>query len=333
MGFDQPQPLGIYGKYRILCAGSFQGGIANVTATDTFAIASGTDITLTADVVGTAGNALDWQANDDGRTIDMAAATGDSNFDSVVRFDEDGWVMNLVGGSGGGEGINLLEDTTNKILTIMFETTVSDFDDFETAIGTTTHASILTGTTHGATTLVTATHNLNQEAASAVTSVEEGGSPSKTTFHFTDGVTTVTAMVSAINTGSGYTAGTKTMTASGSGTHFIANADAVAKQDMSGGVDAVAISNIRGRGFTPSQTGIGAYTITFDDSYPTFICVGATLQFATADDKIVLAGVYDSAAKTVKLQVWDVGDAAAKDVDETADRINFIVFNANSGLG
>lgn len=313
----------IAGPSALVRAGSFGMGVTGVLASYTLAIAAGANVVVTSDAAGVAGNALDFQATEDGRTINMVTETGDATFDTIVRFNDDNWDLRLVSGSGLGEGINVYEDAANKILTLMYEDGVSDFDDFETAITASTAGSVHTGTTSGATTLQAASgHLVYASDCGVATWVEESGTPSKTHLHFTDAVTTGTAAKNAIN--AAYAVGTKTMTATGGDANTMANADQVAKQDLANGVDAVAIGDIKGWDYTPTKTGTGEYTLTFEQLAQEDYSIEACMQLAASDDVVAQPSTYDPTAKTVIIRTVDIGGAAAKDIAVAAgNRINW----------
>jgi len=332
------EDLEIYGKERVWLAGSFKCGIMGDYASHTWNVTGTTDIKVTADSPGTGGNALDFQATADGRSISMATAAADVRFDSVVQFNEDGWKLNLIPGSGAAEGVNVEEDHTNKVLTLMYETAVSTFADFETAIGTTTHCSVLSATSHGTDTLVAATHLVNQYSATSATWAIESGSPSKTHLHFTGSVTTVAAAISAINALAG--GGTKKMTASATGTgttNLIATGDAEAKQDLAGATASGTVpATIRGWGISSvTMTAVGTYKVVLKDTPKTLIHVNASLALNAADDKKCIAGPYNSATNCFYLYMWDRSGAGLADLStiNAHDRINFILSEANSSLG
>lgn len=317
---DQPR--------KVLVAGSFGTGIVNANAAYTLPVASGTDIVVTSDSAGVAGNALDFQATDDGRTVNMGTATSDGTWTTVIRFNADGWSITLVPGSGGGEGCNIYEDTTNKVVTVMYEDGVTTrgtgAGNFEAVVATAASVSVLTSQgAAGAALTAAGGHIVHQEAETAATWTEESGTPSKTHLHFTDTVTTVTAAVASIN--GAYGTGTKTMTATGSGAHTVDNADEVAKQDLSGGVDAYAIATIKGVGFTPSQNSVGDYYITFDDIYEDCELFTATMQQNAVDDFWEVGVSWDLANNRIRLRTYENGGTAVADPAGHANsRIHFL---------
>lgn len=315
----------IIGPHGLIRAGSFGMGVLNVDGTYTLPIAAGANLVVTSDVEGVAGNALDFQATDDGRMIDMEVETGDALFDSTVVFNADNWKIILLPGSGGGEGVNAYEDAANTTLTIMYESGVSDFDDFETAITASAAGTVLSGTTNGATVLLAASgHLLYDTDCGVATWVEESGTPSLTHLHFTSAVTTGTAAKTAIN--AAYGVGDKTMTASGGDANVFAVGDVVAKQDLAGGIDAVAISDIKGYDYVPTKTGTGAFLLTFTNLAQELYTVEATMQLAVADDVIAIPGAYDAAAKTCVVSTWDISNVAVKDVAVAdGNRINWFL--------
>jgi hypothetical protein len=125
--------------------------------------------------------------------------------------------------------------------------------------------------------------------------------------HFTDGVSTVTAMTTAVNT----SVTNKSMTMSGgTGAHTIATADAFVAGPLAGGVDASALDTtlIVGEGFTPTRSGVsgtGEYTITFDESYKAILCKKASIQQHGATAYDVQWGDWDNSAKTLKIRAID----------------------------
>lgn len=304
----------------------------------TFPVTAGTDIQVYSDVAGGVGNALDFQATADGSAkaaIDFDVDAGLTQLDTIMEFKTGGtggndWKVSVMAGSGGGEGVNIGEDTTNKLLTIMYEDGVSTVTNVETAIGLTTNFAVRTGGT-GASVLAAGDDDLaetNLTGGTAATYAVESGSPSKTHLHYTDAVTTVTAAVAALNT---LSSGTKMMTATGSGAHTLAAGDAVAKQDLAGGA---ATSGVRGLGFSVAYTSVGTFTVTFDDSFPTMISAKACLQLATAADQFAQVGTYTAASKTLVFYVWDKSDNAVANVAIAAgNRLNFICEFANTDLG
>jgi len=174
----------IAGPSALVRAGSFGMSVLNVDATYEWPIASGTNITLTSDAAGVAGNLLDFQASDDGRSLDMVVLTGDANFDTVVRFNADNWTLILVSGSGGGEAINVYEDAANKTLTIMYEDAVSTHLLFEAAITASTAGAVLSVSSNPANTLQAALgHVVYTSDCGVATWVEESGAPSLTHLH------------------------------------------------------------------------------------------------------------------------------------------------------
>jgi hypothetical protein len=113
------------------------------------------DTVVEAHTAGTGGNSITIETVGDA-ALDAAeldfAAEGCTNLDTVIEFATGGtagnaWKVNVFAGSGGGEGVNVNEDTTNHILTVMYETGVSTVANFETAIGTTTNFVVGTGGT------------------------------------------------------------------------------------------------------------------------------------------------------------------------------------------
>lgn len=90
-------------------------------------------------------------------------------------------------------------------------------------------------------------------------------------------------------------------------------------------------TDVKGRGFTVARTSTGLFTITFANSYNSYLDFQATLQLAAADDKVAQLGTVDLTAKTAQIRVWDVSGAAVADVTANANnRINFSIAFVNS---
>jgi hypothetical protein len=296
--------------------GSIKLGIQEAYASYTWPIAAGANVVVTADAAGTAGNALDFQATADGLApaeLDLGAA-GLTQLDTVIEFATGGtggndWVVTIAAGSGGGEGVNVNEDTTNKVLTVMFEDGVSTVANFETAIGTTTNFTVGTGGT-GASVLAAGQDEIYEEPMAGGTAqewAEESGSPLKMHLHYTDAATTGTEAKTAINAVTG-----KSMTATGGDGNACASGDAVAKQDLSGGLDDTAPGATQtGLGYSVTQTVEGTYTITFDRVLGELLHFKPILSLATAADLQCLTGAYSAADRTIV--VWTVNNTGAAD--------------------
>lgn len=98
------------------------------------------------------------------------------------------------------------------------------------------------------------------------------------------------------------------------------------------GASAVSSASNQGNGWSVARTSTGLFTITLQDSYVSLLSATATLQLATADDKMVQIGSCDvTSAKTIEIRVWDISGAAVADVAADANnRINFVLCLRNS---
>lgn len=98
------------------------------------------------------------------------------------------------------------------------------------------------------------------------------------------------------------------------------------------GSSAVSSASNLGHGWSVVRTSTGLFTITLEDSYVSLLSLTASLQLATADDKMVQVGSCDvSSAKTVQIRVWDISSAAVADVAADANnRIHFVLHLKNS---
>jgi len=315
--------------------GRFTLGIEDAFAAYTWPIAAGADVVVTADAAGTAGNALDFQATNDGTAkaeINFATA-GMVQLDTVIEFATGGvagnaWVVTVTAGAGGGEGIDLHEDTTEKVLTVQYEDGVSDVAAFETAIGTTTNFVVGTGGT-GASVLAAGDDDIYAEpmaGGTAATWAEETGTPLKMHLHFTNAGSTGTECKAAINAVSG-----KSMTATGGDANNAVTGDLVTKQDLSGGLADTAPGTVKGLGFTVTQTVLGEYTLTFSRELPNLLHFKPKLALATAAAFRVITGAYDATARTIK--IWILNNSGALDdpaAIASGDEIHFkAVFEAS----
>jgi len=101
-----------------------------------------------------------------------------------------------------------------------------------------------------------------------------------------------------------------------------------------GSSDPVA-STITGRGVASVVlASTGVYTVTLQDVYPTLLSATATLQLASADDKVTAQiGAVDLAAKTIQVRIYDLSTAAVANVAAaTGNRVNLLLVLKNSGV-
>ena len=93
--------------------------------------------------------------------------------------------------------------------------------------------------------------------------------------------------------------------------------------DGSGDVDVTT-----GNGFSVAHTSTGLYTITFDDLYQSFISGKPGIQFYTTTttnfDIEAQWGLYDAAAGTLVIRVWDRSAAAVANPSDD-DSVHFEV--------
>jgi len=96
-------------------------------------------------------------------------------------------------------------------------------------------------------------------------------------------------------------------------------------------------TTLRGRGFTVVRTSAGLYTLTFENRFAGCVSATATLQLASADDKMAQIGTIansKTSTNTAQIRVWDISGAAATDVAANANnRVNFcFIFKRDSSL-
>ncbi len=101
-----------------------------------------------------------------------------------------------------------------------------------------------------------------------------------------------------------------------------------------GSSDPVA-STITGRGVASvTLASTGVYTVTLQDVYPTLLSATATLQLASADDKVTAQiGAVDLANRTIQVRIYDISSAGVADVAAaTGNRVNLLLVLKNSGV-
>lgn len=322
-----------------LVTGCFPTSTVNVNATLAVVLTAGSTVTLTSDTAGVAGNSLYARALADGSAqaaIDMSVA-GCGQLDSVIEYNTGGtggnaWTVDTIAHGITGGGVSIIEDTTNHVLTILFEDAVSTVANVETAIGLSTNFAVRTGGT-GASVLAVGTDSIRGGAFSggtAATYVEWAATNPHLTIHFTDGVSTVTAVNAAINA----TATNESMTASGgTGTDTWATADAFLATALSGGVSAVSLSTSsirplitsKGVGFTPSRTGgsgVGSYTVTMDSKFSALICGGAVMRSASSTAHSAQLVSYTAATGALLIRMVD-GSGASDLTAASGNEVHF----------
>lgn len=136
------------------------------------------------------------------------------------------------------------------------------------------------------------------------------------------GVSTVTQVRTAINASG---AAAALVVATGTSASTVATAAAVA---MTGGVDGVASTNIKGA--SASQTGVGEITVTLEDAYNALVACHITTQAATASDLVPQIKSNDvSVAKTIVFRLL----TGATATDPTAATVvHFSAFLRNSSV-
>ena len=319
-------------------AGSFGLSTTGVAATSVLAVASGTDLTLTANATGTAANSYKLYATADG-TAKASYTFAQTNLTTVIEAaaghagtaGNQIYVYTIPHTHGSG-GVLISEDTTNHIVNILFEDGVSTGADVETAIGTCTLIAVKTAKSESV--ALTAANNTAhgcQLTGGTAATWAEWAAP-RLDLHFTDSTTTVSAARVAINAVTGIP-----VTATGTDTNVLAAADVVSNQAFSGGVAAIALDTSLNRGddgvwsvARKQSTGTdvtGTYTLTFLNPVTEFVDILSTLQLAAADDKFVQIGATSVANKTIDFEIWDIsGIGLANPTVAAGNRINFTLF-------
>jgi len=99
-----------------------------------------------------------------------------------------------------------------------------------------------------------------------------------------------------------------------------------------GSSDPVA-STITGRGVASVVlASTGVYTVTLQDVYPTLLSATASVQLASADDKVAAnIGAVDLNARTIQVRIYDLSTAALANVAAASgNRVNLTLVLKNS---
>lgn len=322
---------------RVIIAGSFGMGVDEAASVlDLGGVCAGNmDSLMTADTAGVVGDTYTIEIIDDG----LAKANIDTSLHTTLDFvieaaaggtGGNSWSVCMFAGGGTGVlgAVRITEDTVDKVAYIDFEDGVSDMDDLKAALDGATNIAYLSGTL-GAGKIDATDDEFAPELLSGGTAQEYASSSGTATeLHFTSGSTTVGDAETELNG----IAVDKIMTASGgTGAAVMQAGDAIGATALAGGVDAVALSAVKGEGYSPAKTSTGEYTLTLDEFYPSMESADATLQLATAADQFIQVGTYTPSARTLKLWIWDKSDGALADVAINANnRVNFSLTMSNT---
>lgn len=327
--------LGLTPK-RVLLAGSFGMGVTAVasshsgTWTKTGGGSSQFDAAATASIVGVAGDSCDFALTDGGGPA-CSGAFSLAHYDATLatRDGGTGWTVTLQPHTITGGGVTITQNVTAKSAIVMYESGVSTRALINAAINASS-SNIYVLSAGAATGALTAAADGYAAVALSTTpaTVAASDGVAHVVCYFTNASSTVANCKTAL---AANPAASALMTFSGgTGATVLATDDHFAATALSGGVDAVAISNIRGKGYSVSKTGTGQYTVTTTDVWPSGVMVVASLQLATADDKFVIVGPFTPTSFV--LTIWDKSAGAAADVAVGANnRLNFIVYVANAG--
>lgn len=97
-----------------------------------------------------------------------------------------------------------------------------------------------------------------------------------------------------------------------------------------------AVTSVKGTGFTVARTDVGEFTVTLDEAFADYDAAWCSLQLNAPGDQIAhIKGAIDVVtAKTFKIGVWDISDAAAADIAANANnRVHFGITVKNTSVG
>lgn len=101
------------------------------------------------------------------------------------------------------------------------------------------------------------------------------------------------------------------------------------------GTGAVPQSTIAGRGVASvARSSTGTFVVTLQDVYPFLLSATATLQIASADDKIAASiGAVNLTSKTLEVRLYDLSTGALTDIAlDAGTRVNLCLILKNSGV-
>lgn len=326
MSSQNKSDLVTLGSNHVVIAGSWELGILEDYSGYTMPIASGDDLVMVANIAGTAADSLLFTSDDDGGVLascEIAFGTDTLVITAAASGeDKNGLKVFLV--PGGTAASEVATEDGDGNLYVSYEVSTSTTTNVASAING--HANWICSTTG------------SQKATGLLSGELEGGtedtwaeySDPDITLHFSNGVSDLDAAVAAINAVSGIP-----VTASGTGSNVIVTGDKVTSQSFTGGVDAIDIAEIRGKGYTVAQTAAGTYLITLKDPYKQIQHVNATLQLETAGAYRAQLGTISESAGTIVVRVINNSGVAADPVSSPAacDRMNFRAAVVNSLQG
>lgn len=286
------------------------------------------DTLLTAEAVGVAGNSKTFSLTGDSATtsvvsnplpattvIDRAGWRCDQLPSVAGHFihmfigykganpltDGIGWKLNVIP-HGGLTGVSVVEDTTNKVLTILYKSGTSTGSDIETAIAGSTNFECWV--TAGGVAAITGKYIQSAAMNGAKNCIKISGTAYAA--HYVDALSTVAEMEALINTnktllGFGRTAGTP-------GTMTIATFDFTATA-LAGGEDAINPTVLSGNNFSVAY-GTTSLIITLDKTYAKMLSKKIDFVSAAATTYQAQFGPVDLSAKTVEIWAWDTNGAA-----------------------
>jgi hypothetical protein len=309
-----------------MCAGSFVPGLPAVAASK--AAVGNWDVVETLTVAGATA----------GVTFALTAGGGPAcsytfsltHYDSTLqtKTGATGWTVYILPNSPTGAGVTITENATLKEVVIFYEPTVSTRPLIDAKI-LATCSYIFVKTAGVATAALAASEGTSHALNTAPTSCACLTSATTVVEYFTNAVTTIT-VAKASMAGNPFVVALMTCSG-GTGATVLATGDAIAADALVGGVDAVAVSTIRGQGFTVAVTGNGEHTITIGTDFYALIAHKVTLQLATADDKHAQVGTIIPASRTIVVRTWDISGAAVANVAANANnRINFFFILTDS---
>ena len=321
-----------------LVAGSFGASIAaSISCSD-----EATNLDSVFEACDSAGNALYGSAGNE-YTLALAGTAvyadaeadmsgGCTNLDTVIDLSGDGtlgatgntWSVCTLAAhaSGGGAGVNIYDDTVNKIVYVVYEDGVSTVSDVETAIGAYGGKAAVGSAGTGANVLVAADDNATVAFEDGADQETISVSGNAVAICFNTAVSTVAEVEALVTALSGSDKIIKVKT-SGTGSNVLTTADdAFTAVNLSGGT--LAEDTKTGENFTVARTATGTYTVTLADRFNELVASIPGLQLATGSDKKVDVGSYDSSAQTVLIRVWDKSDTALADLSAaTNNRLSF----------
>lgn len=95
------------------------------------------------------------------------------------------------------------------------------------------------------------------------------------------------------------------------------------------GSSAISLTTVKGHGFVPTRTGVGAYLVTLEDVFVDYVAITCQLAAAALANNKVRIGSVDISAKTIEILAYqEDGDTTVSAVEVANDADTWVHFQA-----